>query len=246
MNVKEFIDGGYLCLVNIEILHPLGLALSVIEDEYGNSSFGEIMDHRDDPEGIIYDEIDADIMFKLYNVKREQDRRREARIGALGYWIQPVKLSGMKMEIERKFIVSGEPTFEKVRVVRREELVQYYVTEENGEAARYRRSVNREDCVVRHFRTVKHPVGHGSFLEDEREISAENFYLSIQPTSPKVEKMRLTFIYEDVEFTLDTLNDGRMFLEVELGDINAPVRLPPWDLTEVTGDNAYSNAALAR
>lgn len=242
MDVKEFLDGGYLCKVNIEILHPLGLALVVVEDDDGRCAFGEIMDRRDDLEGIIYDEVDADIKSKLFNVYLQEEKRRWPRFKALGYWTQPVDLSDLNLEIERKFIVTGEPSFENMQVLRREELVQYYA--EDG--ARYRRSVNREDRAVRHYRTTKQDAGYGTSLEDEQEVSAELFYLSIQPDSPKVEKVRVTFLYDGVEFTLDTLKDGRMFLEVELEAIDVAVNLPPWTLTEVTGDKTYSNAALAR
>jgi hypothetical protein len=53
--VKEFRELGYLQELNRQFLHPLGLAISIIQYEDGSEGLGGIWDYRNDPEGIIYD-----------------------------------------------------------------------------------------------------------------------------------------------------------------------------------------------
>lgn len=92
MSVKEFRARGYLAMINRKLLHPLGLALSVaIDDSTGDESFGPIIDSRDDPEGIIYDEsmIDDEFRRKASALALEQLTRNSARYKLLGYIIQP-------------------------------------------------------------------------------------------------------------------------------------------------------------
>lgn len=91
MTVKEFVDGGYLFKVNRDVLHPLGLALTIVEEDDGSCTFGEIMDCRDDLDGIIFDEIDADLKHKHDLINAETTKRILPRSNALGYWVQPVE-----------------------------------------------------------------------------------------------------------------------------------------------------------
>ena len=89
----EFQRLGYLQEVNRQFLHPLGLALAVHE-----GAFAGVMDCRDDPEGVYFDEGTAaanaasrawfDGLAEL--VMLEQNRRRSARRVRLGFWIQPL------------------------------------------------------------------------------------------------------------------------------------------------------------
>ena len=50
INAKEFMDLGLLQEVNRRLLHPMGLALEVIEDQDGSCQFGDVWDYREDPE----------------------------------------------------------------------------------------------------------------------------------------------------------------------------------------------------
>jgi len=86
LSVKEFREFGYLQELNRQFLHPLGLALEVVIDD-GSESLGRIWDSRDDPEGIIYEEIN---ITKATNVAATQKERDVARMRKLGYIIQPV------------------------------------------------------------------------------------------------------------------------------------------------------------
>lgn len=54
ISIKEFVEAGYLQEVNRRFLHPLGLALEVMEFEDGSCELGGVWDHRDDPEGMMF------------------------------------------------------------------------------------------------------------------------------------------------------------------------------------------------
>lgn len=93
IELDEFMDAGYLQEVNRRFFHPLGLALMVAadtDDETGEVTsdwrIEGIIDVRDDPEGMIFEEVDPE---KVERIEQEETRRRPAREAALGYWIQP-------------------------------------------------------------------------------------------------------------------------------------------------------------
>lgn len=90
MDIKEFVDFGYLHELNRGFLHPLGLALEVNFDDDGNpTGFGGVWDRRDDVDGLIFAEDTLDPE-KAARVAAERERRRPAREAALGYWQQPI------------------------------------------------------------------------------------------------------------------------------------------------------------
>ncbi len=89
MSVKEFIEFGYLHEVNRRVLHPLGLALEVVEEADGRCSFSGVQDFRDDPEGMVFAE-DTLSFEKADRVAMEEALRLETRHRALGFWVQPV------------------------------------------------------------------------------------------------------------------------------------------------------------
>jgi hypothetical protein len=85
---------GLLTEINRVVLHPRGLALSVIQEDDGSvSRFGPLLDVRDDPEGMIFGE--DDLSESVENLRRAQEDGRcpvlPSRLSRLGYVIQPVK-----------------------------------------------------------------------------------------------------------------------------------------------------------
>lgn len=87
--IGEFRAQGYLQELNRQFLHPLGLALEVRLDEATGVEFlGGIWDYRDDPEGMRYGSGVMDVD-KAEQIAREHTERVDARVHALGYWIQP-------------------------------------------------------------------------------------------------------------------------------------------------------------
>lgn len=97
MDIKEFRAGGFLQELNRTFLHPLGLAMSVLVDEDGNESIGDILDYRDDPEGVIFDLKNSDdgcieIFEKNYaKVYDERKKHAKARFELFGTNIEPIK-----------------------------------------------------------------------------------------------------------------------------------------------------------
>lgn len=86
LDLKEFVDGGYLQEVNRTVLHPLGLALAVDIADDGTYSLGPIFDSRDDLEGVVFrDGVDPE---KEQNIFSEMALRYGPRINKLGYWAQ--------------------------------------------------------------------------------------------------------------------------------------------------------------
>lgn len=93
MRPEDFRREGYLAEVNRRVLHPLGLALGVHLGA-GAPPTLFVVDHRDDPEGIVFDPVDGpssqDVRQKAAAIGREWEERRAAREKALGYMIQPI------------------------------------------------------------------------------------------------------------------------------------------------------------
>lgn len=51
---KFITDSGLLFEINRAVLHPLGLALVVVQEDDGTIRFGGIWDNREDLEGIVF------------------------------------------------------------------------------------------------------------------------------------------------------------------------------------------------
>jgi hypothetical protein len=55
IDIREFVEQGFLQEVNRVFLHSHGLALSITINDDGSYELKGIWDYREDPEGIIYD-----------------------------------------------------------------------------------------------------------------------------------------------------------------------------------------------
>lgn len=90
MNIKKFMDDGYLLEVNRCFFHPLGLALSVsVDNDTGEYKLHEIWDNSDDPEGIVFDEINEDDIARIEAIEVLRQEKLTYRLANLGYGIQP-------------------------------------------------------------------------------------------------------------------------------------------------------------
>ena len=85
IDIKEFREFGFLQEVNRQFLHPLGMALEITIDDNGDEKISGIWDHRDDPEGIIFVEVDQD---KIKRVAEFAEKKAEARKAEVGFIIQ--------------------------------------------------------------------------------------------------------------------------------------------------------------
>jgi hypothetical protein len=91
LSPREFQDAGFLQELNRQFLHPLGLALEVVVHEDGTTTFGEVWDCRDCPEGIVFADLgDAESARKKAAVEAELVRHIDPRRVEYGFVIQPV------------------------------------------------------------------------------------------------------------------------------------------------------------
>lgn len=96
IDIKEFREKGYLQELNRQFLHPLGLALEIIQDSDGTETLGGVLDYRDDIEGVHYDYLNSnDERIKIAKEKEELvnnafDCIFFNRFKALGFIIEPI------------------------------------------------------------------------------------------------------------------------------------------------------------
>lgn len=88
MNIKEFREQGYLQELNRQFLHPLGLAMEIVQEEDGSERLGGVWDYRDDPEGMYFGE-GIDLRAKAQNIKNLWIEKEKSRKELLGFMIQP-------------------------------------------------------------------------------------------------------------------------------------------------------------
>jgi hypothetical protein len=95
IDIKEFREKEYLQELNRRFLHPLGLALEIIQED-GTEILGGIWDYREDKDGIYYDINNSDIerinRFKEKKsfIDSELEKRNEERKNLLGFDIEPI------------------------------------------------------------------------------------------------------------------------------------------------------------
>ena len=89
--LKEFWKSGLLQETNRQFLHPLGLAMGVMVSDGGDATGIILLDYRDEVAGVVFGEIDADMLRKHKNVVAEQGRRARIRQEQLGWVQQPME-----------------------------------------------------------------------------------------------------------------------------------------------------------
>lgn len=147
----------------------------------------------------------------------------------------------MALEIERKFLVSGEY---KSLAVSHSHIVQGYLCSDPGRTVR----VRLRDKTG--YLTVKGPsTGDGlTRYEFEKEITEADARSLLSLCEPGViDKNRWLVPYGGHTFEVDEFfgeNDGLTVAEVELGSEDEACALPPFLGQEVTGDVRYYNASL--
>lgn len=92
MSIDEFVSLGLLQEVNRQLLHPMGVALSVILEDDGSMRWGEIVDYRTDPEGMAFADLLAtpEAEDKFISVARMFEAKRAVRQATLGFHVQPI------------------------------------------------------------------------------------------------------------------------------------------------------------
>ena len=83
--IAEFRELGYLHELNRQFLHPHGLALEVCVEKDGTETLGGVWDYREDPEGMLYGQLEPD---KMKRIEHLQEERARSRYRLVGSWVQ--------------------------------------------------------------------------------------------------------------------------------------------------------------
>ena len=149
----------------------------------------------------------------------------------------------MALEIERKFLVTGEFRSEAVEATR---IVQGYLCSAPGRTVRIRTRDNKA------YLTIKGSAGPAGFsrYEWEKEIPLEEAEELLRLCeSFLIEKIRYLIKYEDHLFEVDEFsgdNAGLIIAEVELKSEDEYFEKPSWLGKEVTSESKYYNASLSK
>ena len=150
----------------------------------------------------------------------------------------------MKLEIERKYLLSGLPRFPSTLDVL--DIDQGYLP--GVVRLRHQRSTNGTE---RFFRTVKQGVGVQR-METEDEIDRRTFdELWPQTAGRRVRKRRHVVPNGDDHWEIDEFLDRTLVLaELEFDDPESTVTIPDWLapvlVRDVTDEPAYTNRSLAK
>lgn len=149
----------------------------------------------------------------------------------------------MKIEIERKFLVTGDF---KTQAIQHHIIKQGYLSSVPERTVRIR--INDSKGYI----TIK---GLGSAtgmsrLEWEKEISLEDAEaLLLLCESTVISKIRYIVPYNEKTIEIDEFmdeNQGLVLAEIELKSENESIILPTWLGQEVTGDKRYYNSYLSQ
>ncbi len=148
----------------------------------------------------------------------------------------------MALEIERKFLVSGDAWRGLVAGV---PFRQGYLADQNGCTVRVRIEGPRAVLTVKGRNTGMTRREHEFEIPQTEAAELLDHYCP----KPLVEKVRYTipyggFVWEVDEFLGD--NEGLVVAEIELESEDQTFDIPAWCSREVTGDPKYYNTSLAR
>ena len=109
MSIVEFRKAGFLQELNRQFLHPLGLALEVVQDEEtGEERLGGIWDYRGDKEGILFDGFTNEEIERAISVARFQAQKAIQRLEVLGFIIQPLMRVNSSNPRDEHLAMAGE------------------------------------------------------------------------------------------------------------------------------------------
>ncbi len=145
-------------------------------------------------------------------------------------------------EIERKFLVTDNSY--RTLAYAKDDILQGYICSGHGHTVRVRTRGNKG------YLTIKGPSADGiSRFEWEKEITLDDAYELFTLCGERIEKTR--YLVQNGKHTVEIdefhgENEGLVFAEIELNDINEEYFLPSYLGREVTGDKHYYNAYISR
>ncbi len=156
-------------------------------------------------------------------------------------------------EIERKFLIEY-PDIKRLLSLpscRRVEIIQTYLKADGNEEIRVRQ--RGIDGHYVYFLTTKRKVSGMKRVEIERRLSESEYLrllMNADTSRRQIRKDRYCLTYENQYFEIDVYPfwSDRAIAEIELSDEDAEIRFPKLIkvIREVTDDESYKNASLAR
>ena len=156
-------------------------------------------------------------------------------------------------EIERKFLIEYPDVarLERMSNCRKVDIIQTYLLSGSEDEIRVRQ--RGENGSYTYYQTTKRAVTGIKRVELERRLSQKEYLVLLMEADPAlrpIRKTRYCLAWEEQYFEIDVYPfwQDRAILEIELSDENAPIRFPKElkVLREVTEDEEYKNASLAR
>ena len=156
-------------------------------------------------------------------------------------------------EIERKFLIEYPDIkwLDSLPNCQRIEIIQTYLKSDQDEEVRVRQ--RGFDGHYIYFQTTKRKVSDIKRVEIERRLSESEYLrllMNADTTRRQIRKDRYCLTYENQYFEIDVYPfwDDQAIAEIELSDENAEIKFPKQIkvIKEVTDDEAYKNASLAK
>ena len=156
-------------------------------------------------------------------------------------------------EIERKFLIEYPDLkwLESMPNCRRIEIFQTYLTERDGAEPRIRKRGENGHYV--YFLTTKKFLTEMKRVEIEQRLTKEEYLCLLMQADPEmrqIRKDRYCLTYDNQPFEIDVYPfwKDQAIVEIELREENQEIRFPEelHVIKEVTGDDAYKTASLAK
>jgi len=156
-------------------------------------------------------------------------------------------------EIERKFLIEYPDVaeLEKLPNCQRVEIIQTYLTAPEGEESRVRQRGIDGNYI--YFQTTKKKITGLKRVEVERRLTKDEYLRLLMDADPNcrpIRKTRYCLTYDNQYFEIDVYPfwKDQAIMEIELADESEEIRIPKLVqvIREVTDDDTYKNASLAR
>lgn len=157
------------------------------------------------------------------------------------------------VETERKFLIEypNISELEKLPNCKRVDIIQTYLNTAGGEESRVRQ--RGADGNYIYYQTTKRKLSGLKRVEVERRLTKDEYLrllMDADPSCRPIRKTRYCLTWENQYFEIDVYPfwQDKAIMEIELCDEESQIRFPSIIkiLKEVTEDESYKNAALAR
>ncbi len=156
-------------------------------------------------------------------------------------------------EVERKFLIDYPDTegLQKLPNCEKVNIIQTYLQSKDDEEMRVRQ--RGVDGNYIYYETIKKPVSDRKRIEVERRLTKDEYLeklMEADPMSKPIRKDRYCLSEGNQYFEIDVYPfwDDKAILEIELCDPEEEIHIPEMVnvIKEVTGDEKYKNASLAK